>query len=265
MTVLYLEGVGVLAPGLLGWPASIPVLQGARAYHNAPLPALAAELLPANERRRATPTIRLALQVAQEALAQAGLEARQVGSVFASSGGDSTIIDRICTVLTQPDRPVSPTHFHNSVHNTPSGYWAIATGCRLPSISLSAYDSSFGAGLLEAVGLAQVEKVPVLLVAYDYPAPFPLSEPRPLTAPFAAALVLSPVSDRRRLAALTVRLDAWEPEDRLEDAGLERLRAGNPAARALPLLQALARGATCRVTLPYSPAQRLGIDIGAVS
>ncbi len=125
-------------------------------------------------------------------------------TVFASSGGDSEVLDKICTALTLPDRPVSPTQFHHSVHNTPAGYWSIATGCTQPSLSLSAYDSSFSAGLLEAAALAWAEAVRVLLIAYDLPLPFPLSERRRIVAPFAVALLLNPdrPNARRAVAAI---------------------------------------------------------------
>lgn len=73
MTSLAVESVGLLAPGLAGWAASRAVLTGERPYQPEPLPALSAALLPANERRRVTATIKLALQAAQEAMTQAAL------------------------------------------------------------------------------------------------------------------------------------------------------------------------------------------------
>ena len=131
MNPLAVEAVGLMAPGLAGWTASQAVLAGQRPYVTEPMPAAIATLLPANERRRVTATIKLALQVAQEAMAQAALPhdpspasergESAVRTVFASSGGDSEVLDKICMALTQPDRPVSPTHFHQSVHNTPAG------------------------------------------------------------------------------------------------------------------------------------------------
>ena len=258
MNPLFVESVGILAPGLAGWIASREVLAGERPYAAEPLPATIATLLPANERRRTTATVKLALHVAQEAMVQAALTPgpspggrgeSSVCTVFASSGGDSEVLDKICTALTLPDRPVSPTQFHHSVHNTPAGYWSIATGCTQPSLSLSAYDSSFSAGLLEAAALAFAEAAPVLLVAYDLPLPFPLSERRAIVAPFAVALLLNPAPTERRRAVLRLQPAPTEPADRLDDAGLERLRAGNPAARSLPLLSAIARRESGRAVL----------------
>lgn len=257
MTAVFVQGVGLVAPGLLGWRANLDVLRGARAYQAQPLPAFNPALLPANERRRLTPTTKLALQAAQEALEPSAISADHLCSVFASSGGDYEIIDKLCTALLLPERPVSPTHFHNSVHNAAAGYWTIATGCHQPSTSLSAYDWSFSAGLLEAATVAHGEGVPVLLVAYDQPAPFPLSEARPLHAPFATALLLEPEPSPAGFAELRLGLTSQGSEDQLNDPQLERLRTGNPAARSLPLLQAMAGGRAGAVRLPYLSGQQL--------
>lgn len=252
MIPLYLNGIGLLAPGLVGWRDSIPVLSGRVAYQPAPLPPLSPTLLPANERRRTTALIRLALQAASEAVADADITTRDGWPLFASSGGDMAIIDRLCRALWTPERPMSPTDFHNSVHNAPAGYWAIAIGCQHPSLSLSAYDASFSAGLLEALTLCATEAVEVLLVAYDHPAPDPLAGKRPLSAPFAVALRLSRQTGPHRLACLHAALSHSAEVDRLNDPALEQLRQGNPAARSLPLLQRLAAGDDDgQVILPY--------------
>ena len=271
MNPLAVEAVGLMAPGLAGWPASQAVLAGQRPYIAEPMPATIATLLPANERRRVTATVRLALQVAQEAMTQATLTPgpspsngpgeSSVRTVFASSGGDSEVLDKICVALTQPDRPVSPTHFHQSVHNTPAGYWAIAMGCMQPSLSLSAYDGSFAAGLREAAALAWADQARVLLVVYDQPLPFPLAERRKIVAPFAVALLLNPVTTANRLALLRLGPSATnEPADRLDDPDLERLRAGNPAARGLPLLCAIARRLRGRAVLAVDENTTLSVE-----
>ncbi|MFO1424681.1 MAG: beta-ketoacyl synthase chain length factor [Candidatus Competibacteraceae bacterium] len=272
MNPLAVESVGLMAPGLAGWSASQAVLTGQRPYAAESMPATMATLLPANERRRVTATIKLALQVAQEAMAQVALTPDpspsngrgelSVRTVFASSGGDSEIVDKICVALTQPDRPVSPTHFHQSVHNTPAGYWAIATGSMQPSLSLSAYDGSFVAGLREAAALAWADQARVLLVVYDLPMPFPLAERRKIVAPFGVALLLNPAATVDRLALLRLASDAsGQPAGRLDDASLERLRAGNPAARGLPLLRAIARRAAGRVILSTSEDTALSVEV----
>ena len=37
------------------------------------------------------------------------------------------VIHEICEALATDEREVSPTRFHNSVHNASAGYWGIAT------------------------------------------------------------------------------------------------------------------------------------------
>ena len=66
-----------------------------------------------------------------------------------SSDGDGEIVHRLCTALASPAAEVSPTDFHNSVHNAATGYWSIGAHSSAPSTALCAYDGSFAAGLLE--------------------------------------------------------------------------------------------------------------------
>lgn len=259
-TVL-VHAVGLCAPGLAGWQMGAPILRGERDYVEASPPAFASDLLPRNERRRLTAATRLALQAGEDALRQSSVDAQRVRTVFASCGGEGATIDRICQALRQPHRPVSPTQFHNSVHNSAAGYWAIATRCQCASISLSAHEGNFCAGLIEAYAAARVADGPVLLIAYDHPLPPPLSQALPVCAPFAVALLLDAGAVLDSLGALVVRLiDQSEPQTRCDQI-LEPLRTGNPAARALPLLQLLARGMAGQVVLPYLPHAMLAVDV----
>lgn len=260
MNALSIESVGLMAPGQVGWSTSRAVLTGEQPYVAEPIPAALATLLPTNERRRTTAIVKLALQVAQEAMAQRNM---QVQTVLASSGGDSEVLDKICVALTEPGRPVSPTQFHHSVHNTPAGYWAIATGCTLPSLSLSAYDGSFAASLREAATLAWMDRAPVLLIAYDLPLPFPLSEQRRIVAPFAMALLLNPAVTGPRLARLRFNRETtgYGYVTSLGNSSLETLRIGNPAARSLPLLGAVARQQAQRVILPVGDDEFLSVEV----
>jgi hypothetical protein len=245
---LYVSSVGVAAPGLEGWPLTAAALRNEIPYRAEPLSRFVPAMLPANERRRATATIRLALRVAAEAMAEAPVDSP--AAVFSSCDGDLDVVDHLCRALALPERQVSPTHFHNSVHNAPAGYWSIASDVTAPSTSLSAWDGSFAAGLLEATTMTLSEGYPTLLVAYDQPAPPPLDRLRTTTTPFAVALVLTPDPGRAPLARLDIALGDG-PETAITDP-LEALRRGNPAARALPLLAALAGGIIEEtITLPY--------------
>ncbi|MEE4379438.1 MAG: beta-ketoacyl synthase chain length factor [Candidatus Competibacteraceae bacterium] len=257
----YLSSPGLLAPGLPGWRDSQAVLTGQAPYQNSPINRPNPKLLNRNSLRRATFTVRLALHVTQDAFIGMESLSSQLASVFACSGGDTDALDQVFTALIQPERPVSPNQFNNSVHNAPAGYWSIATGSQAPSISLSAYDASFTAGLLEAGGLVYSTNQAVLLVTYDVPPPPPLTPFRPILGPFAVAWVLTPERVSTSCSHLTqVSIVDGCPEDQLIDKDLEALRVGNPAARSLPLLQCMARRVTKTVLLPYLPDTQVSVQ-----
>jgi len=240
---VFVEGIGVLGPGMQGWEAASHVLAGVAPFEAAPVRVPPVTLLPQAERRRAGMTVRLAITAGIEALIQSGREPAEMAMVFAASGGDGDTIHETLATLATSQRAVSPTRFHNSVHNAPAGYWAVATGSHAPSTSLSAFDDSVAAGLLEAAVQATVEERPVTLVAYDVPYPEPLRSTRPMSSTFGMALVLTPLRSRRALGTLTLALaDKAAFPTTMRDPGLEEVRLGNPAARSLPLLAAIARG-----------------------
>jgi len=260
---LYVNGIGTLGPGLSGWTESRAVLTGEREYCQVTPPEPSASVLPPNERRRSSDIVRWAVQVAHEAMQQAGADAGELATVFVSSGGDTGVLDRLCTALATPQRVISPTLFHHSVHNAAAGYWSIATGSRQSSTALSCYDSSFCAGLLEAAATAHLEERVVLLVAYDLPPPPPLHAALPLPAGFAAAFVLTGIPAQQNLAQLDLNLsqDLSGEATHMDDAQLEALRSGNPAARSLPLLSAIARHHDGLIRLEYLEDQHLLIRV----
>jgi Beta-ketoacyl synthase, N-terminal domain len=240
---VFIEGIGVLGPGLEGWPEARAILAAITHYEPRPFRPPPPTLLPPAERRRAGTTVKLAIAVGTEALAHAQRDPAEMAMVFAASGGDGETVHETLSVLATAQREVSPTRFHNSVHNAPSGYWSVATGSRAPSTSLSAFDDSFATGMLEAAVQATMQNCPITLIAYDVPYPEPLHAARPIISAFAMALVLAPHRSERGLASLTLAItDAAAPATGMTDLELERLRLGNPAARALPLLAAVARG-----------------------
>jgi hypothetical protein len=247
-----LAGIGIVAPGLNGWEGSAPILAGEARYRpGGPLPPPGPGLLGPTLRRRTTATTRLALAAGEQAVAHSGLPADSVCTLFSSSDGDMEVADALCRGLATPDHLVSPTRFHNSVHNAPAAYWSIATGSRLPSASIAVYAMSFTSGLLDAAVFVRAEGRETLLVAYDSPAPFPMSVLVPIPSPFAVAMVLAPVGGARELGRVHLEIARERGLDGMPDPGLERLRQGNSAAHCLPLLGAVARGAPQTVVLPY--------------
>jgi hypothetical protein len=261
MIRFYVEGIGLCGPGLDGWALSVPVLAGREDYVNAPARIPPCTLLPANERRRAVQIVKIALAVGTEAFATAGRDPAGTAAIFASSGGDGDTIHSILNVLASAEREVSPTRFHNSVHNTAAGYWSIATGSTAASSSLCCHDDSFAAGLLEAAVQTAVEQQAVVLIAYDVQYPAPLSEVRPIGAAFAVALLLSPAPDDSAFACIELSLGPRAAASVIASPALEALRQNTPAARSLPLLAALAGQAAAEVTLDYLDDMALTLRI----
>ena len=256
----FIESIGLLGPGLGDWQAAARVLADPATYapERTVLPPPGG--LPSAERRRTGPAVRIALAIGQEAVAASGRDAATLATVFTASGGDGHNCHVICETLAGDDRQLSPTRFHNSVHNAPAGYWSIATRAMAASTVLCAYDGSFGAGLLDAMCQVAVDATPTLLIAFDTDYPAPMRDVRPIPDAFGVALLLTPAAGPRAIARIDVRLtDA--PATILDAPALEQLRREIPAARALPLLDALAARRTASVVLDYLADTRIAVDV----
>lgn len=259
---LYVEGVGICGPGLKNWQDSRNILAGEETYRAQPIVLPRCEVLPENERRRAVPTVKLALGIGSEALANAGRNPVDTATLFTSSGGDGVTVHQILEVLATEEREISPTRFHNSVHNAPAGYWSIATHSREPSASLCGYDASFSVGLLEAATQAIVDDRAVMLVAYDLPNPEPLHAVRSLGSAFGTALVLTPRITDRSMARLEIDLRHGNGvATQMQDPTLEELRLGNPAARGLTVLSALAQATAQTVIIEHLKGKCLIVSV----
>ncbi len=261
-------GIGVYGPGLADWAAARDVFSGAAAYRRADNSAPPSDLLPPAERRRATPSTRIALTAAQQALTQAGLDAKTVPAVFGSSSGNPDIIHDICAMLAAGDYQISPTKFHNSVHNAASGYYSIAVASHCAVTSLCAFDGTATAALLETAVQAFAAHTPVLMVCYDLPYPFPLSEARPTVDAWSLALVLAPPEFKHAVAQLKLTDGAKSAiedaaDTALADTQLESMRLGNPTARMLPLFAALAQPYACDVVLRQGNGRALLVATSA--
>jgi len=256
----YVDGVGFLGPGVGDWPAAAGILTGAAPWESGPTVLPLPQCLPSTERRRTGPLVRLTLAVGLEATTRAGADPATLPAIFTSSGGDGENCHEICQALAAPGRQLSPTRFHNSVHNAAAGYWGIATGATPASNALCAHDGSFGAGLLEALCELAVERTRVLLIAYDASYPEPLHSVRPIPGSLGVALVLAPEPSAQSVAKLEAA-SSDAPADRMSDAALEALRVSIPAARSLPLLAQLARQTSGRVVIDYLNGVRLAVQV----
>ena len=248
---VFVEAVGVLAPGLPDWEGARAVLSGAQPYIAAPLAALAPASLPPAERRRSSPTVRLAMAAAEQALQQTSLAAQEMAMVFSSCEGTGVITHQLCEVLAG-SREISPTQFHNSVHNAPSGYYSIAMNAKLGASSIARGKWSFAAGLLNAAAQVSADRLPVLYVCYDSPLPPPLSEVMPVLESTAIALVLAPEPATESSAAWQIELTAGNGEVAWP-GWTPAVWHANASARGFAALATLADSAQREAMLPLSP------------
>lgn len=198
-------------------------------------------LIPVAIRRRTSLTTRMAITAASIACRKADVNPESLPSVFASLGGEIQVTDTLCRLLPNPDELLSPTQFHNSVHNTTAGYWGILNQCQAPTTAIAAADDTFAMGLLEAWTQLQLNPGDLLLVCYDEYWPQYLAPPIGENA-FACALVLSTEN-----ASLQTAITKPEPASLQGGAQLphaldeqwSKLVDAVPAAAAIPLLKAL--------------------------
>lgn len=256
----YIEGIGILGPGIDGWPTARAIFLGEHNHAPQKTHIPPPEQLPAAERRRASDIVKLTLATSAEALAAAGQSANDLPSVFSFSNGDGLNCHVLCEQLASNDRQISPTRFHNSVHNAAAGYWSIAMGAMSSASVLCAHDASFGAGLLEALAQVAVDGTRCILMASDTTYPEPMHSARPIPDNFGIALVLAPRPGPHSLARVSASM-AHEPAETLEDATLEHLRRACPAARGLPLLRAIALGSPAHVVLDYLGDLHIALEV----
>ena len=224
--------------------------------------ALQPELIPPRERRRAPQFVKMAVEVMLQACRMAGMEPGRPAAVFASQMSDMDTTDYICRVLAQSPELVSPTRFHNSVHNAAVGYWSIATANRAPANAIAAFEYSVPLALLEAAAQVAAEETPVLMVVQDSAPPAPFDYICPGAHSFAAALLLVPAgSSREPLARCRLRTAAAAAGWPALPPGLPEGLTNNVSARILPLLQAVGRPPGSEAGIAFPLADQLSLEL----
>ena len=253
MTTVYLDGIGIEAPGLRTWQQARPVLRGENPFHFEKKSHPVATLIPENERRRAGDTIHIAVHVAGEAVNNAKVNPESLINVFSSHRGALKIVDHICKALTLPGHPVSPTQFHNSVYNAPAAYWCIATQTKGPSTSLACAEASFPGALLSATACVFTHQQGVLLVIYDVESPKPFHKQYAIEFNCGIALVLMPSQSENTLAKLDINFQSRKTEemDMVLNPPLMKLINGNASAQPLRILSAVANKDSREISFDY--------------
>ncbi|MES2942422.1 MAG: beta-ketoacyl synthase chain length factor [Pseudomonadota bacterium] len=187
----HLHAASVLAPGMTSLAQLRSVCRGNQIPVSAEVLQLPSpEMLPANERRRASQVVRLTQACIQQVLENCPFPVESLRSVFATDEGTGEVYQQILQAVTTT-RQVSPVMFSNSVQNAPSGYFSISWRNRQSSTVVSLGVESFASGLLCAVTEAMACEQPVLLVAYDPPMAAPMDELISIQEATASAWIIS--------------------------------------------------------------------------
>lgn len=273
---VWIEGVSLIAPGIPDWESGRALLCGNGTYRAAPSVLPLPTVLPAAECRRASRSVKLCLGLGLAACSMAQRDPASLPSIFCASNPDGHTIHAILESLAGPERLISPTRFHNSVHNAAAGYWSIGVQSLRSYQDLCAFDASFAAGLLEAAVQACADRESVLMLAYDSEYPEPLYACRPIPDAGGIGLVLAPERTARAVAAVHLRLSAEAPaastasgpphpaglaDSVIAAMRLEQLGQYIPALTGIPLLEILARRASGSLRLPYLPGQAILADL----
>ena len=262
------SGVGFWCPRMPGWQVACEVLRGTSPMPVAEQARPSPVLLAPTERRRAPDTVAVALEVASRACEMAGVLPQDLPSVFSSTHGDLPINDYMCATLASTPKLLSPTKFHNSVHNAASGYWTIGTGSHQPSTALTAWGDSFAAGLLEAMVQCQADNTPVLLVIYDVAAKGPLATVTPSAGMLGGALVIRP----GHVAGAVAQLSGAVQETTIAGGSNADLPepwapalAGIPIASAGALFAGLASAKSHRLVWPVGRTTSLVVEVNPLN
>ena len=242
MSRVDIAGIGAWSRSFSDWPAFCDNLRSGAWSSDG---VLQPNLIPPRERRRAPRLVKMAIEVMDQACNMAALHPADVAVVFSSAMGDMQITDYMCRALVETPKLISPTRFHNSVHNAAAGYWAIMTGSFAPATAVSAYEFTATMAFLEAAIQVIEEDTPVVLVTQEIAAPVPLFDTCPSTQSFSTAFLLTPPGHTESAACsldfmVTQEASRW-PE--IESALADNF-ADNFGARLLPLMTAIARGKT---------------------
>ncbi len=258
MTELQLIGLGTWSPKHGNWSDFCSSMRSGTWPEDVKLQP---GLIPARERRRAPQLVKMAIEVMDQACQMAATEPNEIAVVFSSAMGDMQITDYMCAALAQTPKLISPTKFHNSVHNAAPGYWSITTGAFCPASAISAFEYTSSMALLEACIQATEEQTPVLCVTQETAAPLALKDTCPSEIPFSAAFLLAPAGfSDSPLATIEFEVTQAPASWPVIDKGLDDFTS-NMSAKLLPLLTLLATNRDGEMQFPVSETASIGVNL----
>ena len=181
-------GCGAFVPGfdgLAGWASGT-----ASADHDLPK----AEIVPARQRRRASPLSKALADAYAEVLEATELKPSLVASVFGSAIGEASTMIGLLDQMWDDSAMFSPMRFATSVHNAASGMISIATDNRGMTTAIGADYDTPAMALLEGIGLAVARGESVIVCCGDEAPPEDLVPEGAGWALMTAAIALCPSS-----------------------------------------------------------------------
>ncbi|MCH2185017.1 beta-ketoacyl synthase chain length factor [Myxococcota bacterium] len=239
MKRVYVRGIGFWTtgyPSVTAWTGKKPEAEAQKPE---------ASLLQGPLRRRATPLTRMSVEVMQQALKMAKADAAKTPSVWATAHGEHSTAIGLLDMMLKGEGKLSPTKFHNSVHNTPSGYASISAKNRSPSTTLTGGAELVASAFCEAGAMVSALNRDVVLVLADEPLMSPFDSPNS-TRPLAISFLLS-ANPERALGAIS---HLQKRPDRAPDGPSEIFGRLHVAA-GLFLIEAIIRGETGVIPLQW--------------
>jgi len=251
--VVAIAGVGVFTPS---YPNTQALRSGERA--SAAIEPKG-ELLDKRSRRRASLQTKAIADAYGEALAQSGLDASMVASVFGSAMGEAATMIGLLDQMWREGGMLSPMRFATSVHNAAAGVVSIATGNRGFSTSLGADHDTPAMALVEGMGIALAHDAPVVVACGDEATPEGLVAEGEGWGSLTVAMALVPLSQARpdmmRLSMPTIDAPDLVPDD------VDGLMVRNPIVGLLDLASCILRGRQGRLRLDRGLGRGYCVDL----
>jgi len=207
--------------------------------------------------RRTSLLTRMMLEVTRQACEASRVEMAAVPTVFATARGELETLHALLEML-DSDGELSPARFHNSVYNTASGYFSIATGNRSFTTTLAGGAETVALGLLEACCVLEERQGSVVVAFGDETVTLPFL-PKQGSEGFAAALCLT--SERPPGGGLG-SISAPHRGGVADLPAVPLAYDSNPVAPVLAVLRALRQRTTGVVALSRGTLDGWVVDLG---
>ncbi len=257
MRPLFVTGVSLWAPG---FPSLAAFMQGT---FDAGIDDAACVWVPSRLLRGSSRLTRMFGEAAAQACTAAGRDPKEIATVYTSSYGEIETMVLLLDVIFRGDGQLSPMRFKNSVHNAASGLGSIGQVNTAFSTALAAGPRSVEAGVLEALGLANERGGDVVVSAADDAIPAPLGALDEREG-LSVGLVISADAGPSPLARIVrvTQLDEVVPlPAEVFGRALPPGMRLNPAAHALPLIEALVAKRAGIVPLAYDASAPYAIEL----